>query len=306
MADITKIQAGGVTYDIVAGKLTPGKKIDGVLFKGDADIIHFGVCGTAVGTAAKTVDCTGFALDTGARIIVKFTNGNSAANPTLAVNSTTAKAIQYKGSALTATNGAFAANSTFEFVYDGTAYQLVGDTVTALNATISGLAASKTLTALSESNGVISATAADIAISANQVSGTSSTAAYFDSNGKLAAHPNVTATELGYLDGATSNIQDQIDAITGGGIDKVRFSTNEFSSSALSFLNTDILGSKTVSVGDVIVGKNGVITEVATVTTTGGTVTILGTLRTTLTYGYINSDTLVLPDNGAIDTTYPT
>ena len=307
MADISKIQAGGVVYDIVAGKLVPGKNIDGVLFNGTADIIHFGVCGTAANQAAKTVACTGYSLDTGSRIIVKFTNGNTAASPTLSVNSTTAKAIQYRGSALTSTNGNFAAGSTFEFIYDGTAYQLVGDTVTALNGSITGSAgAGKTLTAFSQTDGIVSATFGDIAVNANQVAGTASTAAYFDSNGKLASHPSVTATELGYLDGATSNIQDQINAITGGGIDKVRFCKVEFTSSTLTFTNADILGGKTVSVDDVIVGKNGTVCEVVTVTSSGGTVTILGTLKTTLTYSYVNSDTLVLPSDGAIDTTYPT
>ena len=62
---------------------------------------------------------------TGARIIVKFTVTNTAANPTLNVNSSGAKAIQYRGAAISA--GQLAANRVREFVYDGTAYQLIGD-----------------------------------------------------------------------------------------------------------------------------------------------------------------------------------
>jgi hypothetical protein len=50
---------------------------------------------------------------------------NTAANPTLNVNSTGAKAIMYRGSAITA--GYLAANRVYEFVYDGTDYELVGD-----------------------------------------------------------------------------------------------------------------------------------------------------------------------------------
>ena len=108
-----------------AGKLTTGVAIDGVTFDGSAAITHYGTCATAAGTAAKTVACTNYTLVTGSRIIVKFTVTNTAANPTLNVNSTGAKAIQYRGSAITA--GILSANRTYAFVYDGTNYQLVGD-----------------------------------------------------------------------------------------------------------------------------------------------------------------------------------
>ena len=50
---------------------------------------------------------------------------NTADNPTLNVNSSGAKAIQYRGAAINA--GYLAANRTLEFVYDGSAYQLIGD-----------------------------------------------------------------------------------------------------------------------------------------------------------------------------------
>ena len=64
-----------------------------------------------------------FNLDTGARVIVKFTNTNIAVNPTLN--------IQYSCSAIS--SGVLAANRTYEFVYDGTNYQLVGDVDTNTN-----------------------------------------------------------------------------------------------------------------------------------------------------------------------------
>ena len=108
-----------------ASKLTTGRAIDGVTFDGQAAITHYGTCSTAAGTAAKTVACTSYTLVTGSRIIVKFTVTNTAASPTLNVNSTGAKAIQYRGAAITA--GYLAANRTYEFIYDGTNYQLVGD-----------------------------------------------------------------------------------------------------------------------------------------------------------------------------------
>lgn len=108
-----------------AKTLTTGRAIDGVTFNGSAAITHYGTCETAAATAAKAVACTSYTLVTGSRIIVKFTVTNTAANPTLNVNSTGAKAIQYRGAAISA--GYLAANRTYEFIYDGTNYQLVGD-----------------------------------------------------------------------------------------------------------------------------------------------------------------------------------
>ena len=108
-----------------AAKLQTARTIDGVDFNGTSAIAHFGTCSTAAATVAKVVACTGFKLVTGARIIVKFTITNTAANPTLNVNGSGARAIQYRGSAISA--GYLAANRTLEFVYDGSAYQLVGD-----------------------------------------------------------------------------------------------------------------------------------------------------------------------------------
>ena len=54
--------------------------------------IPFGTCSTAKATAAKTVSITNFpsTLETGMQINVKFTNGNSAASPTLSINNGTA------------------------------------------------------------------------------------------------------------------------------------------------------------------------------------------------------------------------
>lgn len=88
---------------------------------------EFGTCSTAAGTVAKVVTITPgtFHLTTGAMVTVKFTTTNTAANPTLNVNSTGAKAIYYRGAAVSA--GTLAANHVYTFVYDGTRYNLVGD-----------------------------------------------------------------------------------------------------------------------------------------------------------------------------------
>lgn len=106
-------------------KLATARTIDGVSFNGTAAITHYGTCSTAAATVAKTVTLTGFTLVTGARVMVKFTVTNTASSPTLNVNSTGAKAIMYRGSAITSSY--LAANRVYEFVYDGTDWELVGD-----------------------------------------------------------------------------------------------------------------------------------------------------------------------------------
>ena len=112
-----------------ATKLATARTIDGVSFDGQSAITHYGVCSTLGGTAAKTVDCTGFTLVTGAQIIVKFTNENTSAwsGVTLNVNGTGAKAIKYRGETPTPMVYSQVANSIFMFVYDGTNYEVVTD-----------------------------------------------------------------------------------------------------------------------------------------------------------------------------------
>lgn len=156
-----------------AGKWTNARNINGMSVDGSANRINYGTCSTAAATAAKTVSCSGFALLTGAEITVKFTVTNTAANPTLNVNSTGAKAIYYRGSAIPA--GYLAANRTYTFRYDGSHYDLVGDI--------------DTNTTYSLNSFGVTATAAEI----NKLDGLA-----------------VTKTELGYLDGVTSNVQSQL------------------------------------------------------------------------------------------------
>lgn len=117
------------------GILANPRAIDGVNFNGSEDISHYGTCSTAASTAAKTVAVTNYKLVTGGHVYVKFTVTNSASNPSLNVNGTGAKAIYYRGSAISA--GYLAANRTYEFIYNGTQYELVGDIDTNTNTTYS-------------------------------------------------------------------------------------------------------------------------------------------------------------------------
>lgn len=87
--------------------------------------LYYGVCSTAADTAAKTVTIDNFTLETGAMVIVKFTNANSVASPTLNVNSTGAKPICRYGTTAastgTTTTG-WIAGAVQIFVYDGTSW----------------------------------------------------------------------------------------------------------------------------------------------------------------------------------------
>lgn len=116
---------GSASSADVAVKLKTARAIDGVSFDGSAAVTHYATCSTAAATAAKVVSLAGFTLVTGAKVTVRFAVTNTAANPTLNVNKTGAKAIQYRNAAITA--GALAANRTYEFVYDGSSWELVGD-----------------------------------------------------------------------------------------------------------------------------------------------------------------------------------
>ena len=86
---------------------------------------YYGTCTTAAATQAKVVDCTGFVLETGVSIRVKFTNAqtyNGAA--TLNVNSTGAKSVK----SVETTNSpryCWLAGEVVDFVYDGTNYVMV-------------------------------------------------------------------------------------------------------------------------------------------------------------------------------------
>lgn len=158
---------------VSATKLATARNINGLNFDGTANRVNYGICNTEATTAAKVVSCSGFSLITGSEITVKFTVTNTASNPTLNVNSTGAKAIYYNGSAISA--GYLKANKTYNFRYNGTQYDLVGDIDTNTTYTLASFG--------------ITATASEL----NKLDGCT-----------------VSTTELNYLDGVTSNIQTQL------------------------------------------------------------------------------------------------
>lgn len=100
----------------------------------------YGTCSTGASTAAKVVTCADFdKLITGVTIHVKFSYSNTAANPTLNVNSTGAKNIYYAaGTSGGIVPGTTAATSWYQgavvsFTYDGTSWYM-NDHITGISA----------------------------------------------------------------------------------------------------------------------------------------------------------------------------
>lgn len=91
----------------------------------DEAFARYAVCSTAAATAAKTATISGFKLFTGAVAYIKFSVKNTAANPTLNISGTGAKAIWYQGAAISSSY--LNPNRTCAFIYDGSVYQLIGD-----------------------------------------------------------------------------------------------------------------------------------------------------------------------------------
>ena len=87
----------------------------------------YAVCTTDSSVSAKTVSVTNFKLITGARVLVKFNNQNTSLSPTLNVSNTGAKAIRYGDTNINTALTALLKGHVYEFVYDGTYFQLVGD-----------------------------------------------------------------------------------------------------------------------------------------------------------------------------------
>ena len=130
-----------------ATKLQGSQQIDGIAFNGDPNdvTVHYATCTIAASTAAKTAsfpsgaNTTGYSLTTGFRVAVKFSYANTANNPTLNVAGLGAKNIYHNGAQITTGANKALLAGTVEFVYDGNAWQLVGNyintTYTAASAT---------------------------------------------------------------------------------------------------------------------------------------------------------------------------
>lgn len=95
---------------------------------GGGQSTFYGTSNTAAATAAKVVTCDGFTLTKGNIIAVLFTTANTAATPTLNVNSTGAKSICVGTAKPNVSTNAlkWSANTVLYFVYDGAYYRYLG------------------------------------------------------------------------------------------------------------------------------------------------------------------------------------
>lgn len=91
-------------------------------------------CSTAANTSAKTVQLTDFVLTTGSCVRVKFTNTNTAVNPSLNVNSTGAKPIvKYGSTPIGASESeSWTAGAVVELLYDGTSWVMITNSQNAI------------------------------------------------------------------------------------------------------------------------------------------------------------------------------
>ena len=155
---------------------------------------QYGTCSTAAATAAKAVTLSDFSLFTGATVQVKFTNANSAANPTLNVNSTGAKAIRAYNANLSASSAYnWVAGAVVTFVYDGT-YWNIAD----------GASLSKANSAQSKANSAATA-ASNAQSTANTANSTANAAKTAAANAQTAAN-NAAKTATNYLKFDTSGL----------------------------------------------------------------------------------------------------
>jgi len=81
----------------------------------------YAACATAIGTAAKVVTLAGYSLVVGGTVGVAFTNGNSAANPTININSKGAKPLYIDDIAVSTITAGFKCL----LMYDGTNYNII-------------------------------------------------------------------------------------------------------------------------------------------------------------------------------------
>ena len=124
-------------------------------------------CSTAGGTAAKvaTIESGSLtSLNEGDQAIVKFTNANSVASPTLQVGTTTAKSIKRYGTTAPSTSAATSwnAGSAILFVYDGTYWQQIGF----LNTTYSEISQANITNGSGSSTGLVTGRRAKAAVEA--------------------------------------------------------------------------------------------------------------------------------------------
>lgn len=137
----TTLKVGGVALcasindDTNTSKaVTPKAVVDYVSVK--AQVPSYGTCNTASATTAKSVTLSGFVRQKGSMVAVRFTNANTAANPTLNVNNTGAASMVscYTNTAII--SGNITANMTALFMFDGSRWVLLNPAVSSASSKV--------------------------------------------------------------------------------------------------------------------------------------------------------------------------
>lgn len=241
----------------------------------------YATCSTAEATTAKVGTLSSYALTTGGVVAVKFTYAVPA-SATLNINSKGAKAIYYKGAAITA--GVIKAGDVATFIYNGSQYHLLTVDRSASEFVKSGNGAR---------SGLVPAPPT-----------TAGTTKYLREDGNWVVPPDTnttydlgsfgitaTATELNYVDGVTSNIQTQLNG-------KAASSHNH----AASNITSGTLGIDRGGTGKATHTSNAVLTGNGT-SAVNNVATASGALYATSTNGAAKFGTLPIAQGGTGATT---
>lgn len=121
-----KTDISGSTFSIQK-YVNETKTIDEKYLPTYLDKLAYCTCTTAASTQAKVAACSvgQFTLTKGQKAVVKFSNANTVASPTLNIGSTGAKSIYWNGKALPSMQY-WEAGAVLEFVYNGSQFELIG------------------------------------------------------------------------------------------------------------------------------------------------------------------------------------
>ena len=149
------------------------------------EAIWYGVCSSTAATVAKVVTITGFpsTLVAGTAVAINFTYSNTAASPTLNVNSTGAKAIKRYGTTAPSSTVAtsWAAGATVLMIYDGSYWRICTHND---NTTYSAISVSNIQNTAGTTTGLITGSRFKSGFDANTEAGAAATTNYTTANVK--------------------------------------------------------------------------------------------------------------------------
>ena len=167
----------------------------------------YGACTTAEGTAAKTdtTAVTGCVVCKGAKVELAMTNANTAASPTLNIQSTGAKAVYFGNGTTRPTKSggtSWLAANTCTFTFDGATWRTQGKTYIDANSIVTGYISADRIEAGSIAAGKLNANS----IKSEIVQATDLSAAQIKSGKIDAQYIDVSSISIGNLSGLSGSI----------------------------------------------------------------------------------------------------